>query len=130
MVKAVNIDDMLAGLPVLQGRTAETPEDDVAKTFATLGQLGGAGIFTGRFSGESRWERHGKGDELVHVLAGQTRLEILTDDGPQIMELNAGMLTVVPQGCWHRFQAAEVVTILTVTPQPTDHSTVDDPRQD
>jgi hypothetical protein len=32
------------------------------------------------------------------------------------------MLTVVPQGCWHRFQAPHGVTVLTATPQPTDHA--------
>ncbi len=44
------------------------------------------------------------------------------------MTLKAGMLTVVPQGCWHRFHAPHGVTLLTVTPQPTDHSTAEDPR--
>lgn len=130
MVEAINIEDVLAGLSVLHDRTPDTPEDEVAGTFATLGQLGGAGIFTGRFSGESRWERHGKGDELVHVLAGQTTLEVLTDDGSSSLDLKAGMLAVVPQGCWHRFRTTGVVTILTATPQPTDHSTAADPRQE
>ena len=67
---------------------------------------------------------------MVHVLAGWTKLTILTEDGPQTLELKAGMLTVVPQGCWHRFEAPEAVTVLTATPQPTDHSSAEDPRQD
>ena len=38
------------------------------------------------------------------------------------------MLIVVPRGCWHRFEAPNGVTPMTVTPLPTDHSTAEDPR--
>ena len=37
------------------------------------------------------------------------------------------MLTVVPKGCWHRFEAPEGVTVMTATPLPTEHS-VEDPK--
>ena len=129
MVKAVDIEAALAGLPVLQGRRPDTPEDEAAAAFATLADFRDGGVFAGSFAGESPWERHPKGDELVHVLAGATTLTVLTDDGPQVLEMKAGMLTVVPQGCWHRFNAPQGVTVLTATPQPTDHSTAEDPRQ-
>ena len=128
MVKAVDIEAALAGLPVLQGRRADTPEDEAAAAFATLAEFRDGGVFAGSFAGESPWERHTKADELVHVLAGETTLTVLTDDGPQVLEMKAGMLAVVPQGCWHRFHAPEGVTVLTATPQPTDHSTAEDPR--
>lgn len=129
MVKAVDIAATLAPLPVLRGRSPETTEAEADAAFATLADFRDGGIFAGSFEGESPWERHGKGDELVHVLAGETTLTILTDDGPQVLEMKAGMLTVVPQGCWHRFNAPEGVTVLTATPRPTDHSTAEDPRR-
>ena len=127
MVKAVHIETELAQLPVLRGRKPDTPADEA---FATLADLGYGGVFAGRFEGESPWERHTNGDELVHILAGETQLTLLSDAGPQVLKMTAGMLTVVPQGCWHRFHASGVVTVLTVTPQLSDHSTADDPRQD
>ena len=99
----------------------------MAEAFATLASFGDGGLFAGRFAGDSAWERHGTGDELVHVLSGAARLTILTDDGPQVLEMKAGMLAVVPRGRWHRFQAPDGVTLLTATPQPTDHSTAEDP---
>ena len=129
MVKAVDIEAELAGLPVLRNRGPATTEDDEAAAFAILAAFRDGGIFAGSFEGESPWERHGKGDELVQILAGATKLTILTDAGPQVLEMRAGMLTVVPQGCWHRFHAPDGVTVLTATPQPTDHSTAEDPRQ-
>jgi len=128
MVKAVHIETELARLPVLRGRKPDTPADEADKAFATLADLGDGGVFAGSFDGESPWERHTKGDELVHILAGETRLTLLTDDGPRELVMSSGMLTVVPQGTWHRFHAPSGVTVLTVTPQPTDHSTADDPR--
>lgn len=130
MVKAVDIEAELEGLPVLRNRGSDTTEDQAAAAFATLAAFRDGGIFAGSFEGESPWERHGKGDELVQVLAGETKLTILTDDGTQVLDLKAGMLTVVPQGCWHRFQAPGGVTVLTATPQPTDHSTAEDPRRE
>jgi len=52
----------------------------------------------------------------------------MTDSGPESFELTAGMLIVVPQGHWHRFHVPDRVTVLTATPQPTEHSTAADPR--
>ena len=130
MVKAVHIETELAKLPVLRGRKPDTPAEEADKAFATLADLGDGGVFAGSFDGESPWERHTKGDELVHILAGETRLTLLTEAGPQELVMTAGMLTVVPQGTWHRFHAPGGVTVLTVTPQPTDHSTAEDPRDD
>ena len=36
----------------------------------------------------------------------------------------------MPQGIWHRFEAPDGVSLMTATPQPTEHLTVDveDPR--
>jgi len=35
------------------------------------------------------------------------------------------MMVIVPQGTWHRFHAPEGVTVVTATPKPTEHLTVD-----
>lgn len=128
MINAVDIEAALAGRPVLHERTKDTSDADARAAFAVLAPFGAGSIFAGRFSGESQWERHGRGDELVHVLDGAATLTIMTADGPQAVELRAGMLVVVPQGHWHRFQVPAQVTVLTATPQPTEHSRADDPR--
>ncbi len=127
MVKAIDIQAALSTRPILHGRGAET-EVDAADAFAKLTRFRDGAIFVGSFSGESPWERHGNGDELVHVLAGAAALTILTDGAPETLQLRAGMIAVVPQGLWHRFQVPDQVTLLTATPQPTDHSFAADPR--
>ena len=134
MAKAVHIESELAGRPVLRGRAPETTEDEAAGAFATLAPFRDGAVFAGSFQGQSPWERHTKGDELVQVLKGAATLTILNDDGREELALSAGMLTkysrrrVHPQGCWHRFHAPDFVTVLTATPQPTDHSSAEDPR--
>ncbi|MCP4327865.1 MAG: cupin domain-containing protein [Alphaproteobacteria bacterium] len=128
MIEAVNIKAALASRQVLRNRVPDTPSDDVDAAFATLATYREGGVFAGSFEGYSAWERHNKGDELVQVLSGKTTLTVLTDDGPEVLEMTGGMVTVVPQGCWHRFDAPDGVTVLTMTPQPTDHSTAEDPR--
>lgn len=130
MIKAVDIEKILAGLPVLRGRGPDTSEDEANAAFATLVETQDGGVFAGSFDGESPWERHPNGDELVQVLAGATTLTILTEDGAEVLEMTGGMVTVVPQGCWHRFSAPNGVTVLTMTPQPTEHTTAEDPRKE
>jgi len=125
---AVDIKAALAGRPVLRDRTRHTSAADAEAAFATLAPFRGGGIFAGSFSGESPWERHANGDELVHILDGAAILTIIIDDEERVFEMTGGMLVVVPQGCWHRFYSSDGVTVLTMTPQPTEHTTKEDPR--
>ena len=128
MIRAVDVTAELAGLAPLRGRSPDTPADEVRAAFATLAPFRDGSIFAGRFSGSTAWERHRKGDELVHILEGVAILTIMTEDGPRSFPLSAGMLLVVPEGRWHRFEAPDGVTVLSATPQPTDHTAAADPR--
>ena len=126
--KAVDIKAALAGRPMLKDRSRHTTPAESNAAFATLAPFRDGSIFAGSFSGESAWERHLNGDELVQILDGATTLTIIIDDQARVFEMSAGMLVVVPQGCWHRFQSPDGVTVLTMTPQPTEQSPEDDPR--
>ena len=61
-------------------------------------------------------------DEIVMVLEGRTTIVFLTDDGELAAALGPNELVIVPQATWHRFETPEGVKVLSVTPQPTDHS--------
>lgn len=128
MIRAVDVTAELAGLTMLRGRSADTPADRVKAAFAVLAPYRDGSVFAGRFSGETAWERHANGDELVQVLDGAATLTIMTAEGPQAVALSAGMLIVVPRGHWHRFEAPDGVTVLSATPQPTEHTAAADPR--
>lgn len=96
--------------------------------FARLDTFNHGGLFLGSFSGQSPWERHLHGDELLHVLAGEVDITILTETEPVHLTLRTGSVFIVPQGLWHRQVARTAVTLLTATPTPTDHSDAADPR--
>ncbi len=127
-MKAVDITRELERVVFLENRNAGTTPEEEDKAFAKLAEYRDGGVFAGGFSGQSPWERHPNGDELVHILKGETSLTIMTGDGSETLHLVEGMLTVVPQGHWHRFTAPKGVTVLTMTPQPTDHTSAEDPR--
>ncbi|HTR84130.1 MAG TPA: hypothetical protein VMI56_06600 [Reyranella sp.] len=132
MTTVIDLTAELAKLTMLRGRTPQSTSADRAGTAAQLGPYRDGSLFTGKFSGKGAWERHMKGDELVHIIDGSAALDIVVGDGPiQSLPLRAGMIAVVPQGAWHRFRSPDGVTLMTATPLPTDHirTDVDDPRQ-
>jgi mannose-6-phosphate isomerase-like protein (cupin superfamily) len=128
----IDLKAQLAKLNMLHGRRPEMTEADRkgSGAFATLAPFRDGNIFSAKFTGDGAWERHPNGDELVQVVDGSTTLHIMTEDGPQSHTLSAGMVAIVPQGAWHRFHSAEGVSLVTATPKPTEHLTVDvdDPR--
>jgi mannose-6-phosphate isomerase-like protein (cupin superfamily) len=130
MITVLDLKRELAKLRSLHGRTPETPEVEREGAFAKLSQYRDGGIFAAKFSGESAWERHPNGDEIVQIVEGKTTVHLLTDEGPQSVAVSAGMVIVVPQNTWHRFEAPDGVSLVTATPQPTEHLTfaTDDPR--
>jgi len=132
MITVLDLNAELGKLAMLRGRRPETTEAErkASGGFATLAPFRDGNIFSAKFAGDRAWERHPNGDELVHVVDGSTTLHIMTEEGPQSYALSAGMVVIVPQGAWHRFHSPEGVSLVTATPKPTEHLTVDveDPR--
>jgi len=132
VVTILDLKTELGKLNTLHGRRPDMLEEErkASGAFATLAPYRDGNIFGARFSGAGVWERHPNGDELVQIVDGSTTFHFVTEDGPQSRELKAGMMVVVPQGMWHRFESATGVTVMTATPKPTEHLTVDveDPR--
>jgi len=128
MLKVIDIKAELAKSSSTHGRGKAATAAEQSDAFITLAPYRDGGIFSGSFWGDSQWERHQNGDEIVHILDGATTLTIMMEDGPQSFEMGAGMMIVIPQGHWHLFQAPDGVTLMTITPQPTEHIDTDDPR--
>lgn len=124
MTEAIDIEAVLATQKFLEGRTRFS---DTKGVFARVAEYRDGAIFTGGFSGVSQWERHPNGDEIVQILKGSVTLSLVTDNGSEKLDLKAGMIAIVPQGAWHQFNAPDGVTIMTTTPQPTEHITDAEP---
>ncbi|MET0908963.1 MAG: cupin domain-containing protein [Ilumatobacteraceae bacterium] len=119
-----SVDDALAALTFMPDRSPTTTDEQAGDAFGRLSDYREGGIFVGHWAGNSEWERHPVGDEIVMVIDGETTIVYLAHDGEHPARLRAGELVVVPQGTWHRFETPVGVKIFSVTPQPTDHSPV------
>src|SRR6185295_11820556 len=76
-----------------------------------LGHHNDNSVGLGRYSGQSPWERHTNGDELLYVVEGEVDVEALTDAEPFRGTLRAGSLFLVPKGVWHQLTARPSATI-------------------
>src|SRR3989449_2165526 len=132
MIRILDRKVEFAKLALLRGRTPQMTEVERKGTgaFATLAPFRDGNVFSAKFAGDGAWERHPNGDELVQIVDGSATLHIMTDEGPTSYPVSAGMMVIVPQGTWHRFHSPEGVSLVTATPKPTEHLTVDveDPR--
>ena len=126
----VDLNAELAKLTMFRGLTPLTKRAERRGSATLLGPYRDGILFAGKNAGTSHWEERPE-DELVHVLDGTKTPDVVCDDGPaKSFFVGAGMIAIVPQGAWHRFEAPDGVTLMTTTPQPTQHLTfaIDDPR--
>jgi mannose-6-phosphate isomerase-like protein (cupin superfamily) len=117
----IDITETLAGLEFLSDRTPTTTDPGIDWS-ARVSEYRDGAVFLVHFAGQSEWERHAVGDEIVMVIEGETTMSMLIDDEERRLRLGPMQMTTVPQGTWHRFDTPVGVKLLTVTPQPTDHS--------
>lgn len=120
--KVISLTDAFQQLKFVGNRRPDSSDAELEGAFAELSGYRDGALFIGHYAGNSQWERHGQGDELVYVIEGETTLVLLQAGEEVRNRLRSGELLVVPQGIWHRFETPEAVKIFTATPQPTDHS--------
>jgi mannose-6-phosphate isomerase-like protein (cupin superfamily) len=125
MTRIVDLNDEFARLVMLEGRTPATTAVERGKAISRLLPYRDGAIFAAKFSGKGAWERHPQGDEIVHIVEGETTLHLITAEGRQSLALKAAMLVVVPRNAWHQFEAPNGVSLMTTTPQPTENLEVD-----
>jgi mannose-6-phosphate isomerase-like protein (cupin superfamily) len=121
MLAVIDIKAELSKL-TLQGLSPQSAAVARSASFAKLATFRDGGLFSAKLSGETPWERHPNGDELVYIVDGAATFHIMTPEGPQSLALNAGTLLVVPRGQWHRFESPDGVGLITATPLPTEHA--------
>jgi mannose-6-phosphate isomerase-like protein (cupin superfamily) len=122
MIAIINIKAELERLRMLEGRSPTSTPAEKEGAIVSLARFRDGAIFAAKFAGTSDWERHPQGDEIVEIIDGATMLHLISADGRRCVTLTAGMMVIVPQNTWHRFEAPGGVCLLTATPQPTDHA--------
>jgi mannose-6-phosphate isomerase-like protein (cupin superfamily) len=128
MLSKSSLAEKIESLTYLANRTPEMVfNNEAAAAIAEVSAYRDGAIYVGHYSGNSEWERHAAGDEIVIALEGKTTVVVLHSGAEQRVSLAASDLLVVPKGFWHRFENSERLKVLTVTPQPTEHR-VEAPR--
>jgi mannose-6-phosphate isomerase-like protein (cupin superfamily) len=118
-----SIPEILSRLAYLPNRTPTMAFSGGAEmAFAEIAAYRDGAVYVGFYSGSSEWERHPNGDEVVLVLEGSTTCVLHAGGKEEAVRLGPNELLVVPANTWHRFEASKGLKVLTVTPQPTDHS--------
>jgi mannose-6-phosphate isomerase-like protein (cupin superfamily) len=118
----ISINEAISQLSFLPNRTPAGVDEESSGAFKRLADYRDGAIFVGHWAGHSEWERHGVGDEIVMVIDGATTIFLLDGETERAISLRPGELVVVPMGTWHRFETPDGVKLLSVTPQPTDHT--------
>jgi mannose-6-phosphate isomerase-like protein (cupin superfamily) len=126
----IDLTAELAKLTMFRGRTPQSTAADRKGSAARLAPYRDGVLSITKFAGKGHWESHLTGDELIYIVDGTATLEQLGEDGPESVALGAGMIAINPQDVWHRFSSTDGVTLLAVTPSPSEviDLDVDDPR--
>lgn len=118
----ISLPETIERLEYLPDRTPETAfSGGSGNAFAELSEYRDGGVYVGYYSGDSEWERHPKGDEIVMALEGSTTLILRRDGTDERLALGAQELAIVPANTWHRFEGSKELKVFAVTPQPSDH---------
>lgn len=117
----IDINTAFDGLTFLPDRTPNTEDTTEASWADELTDYRDGGMYIVHYAGETDWECHRSGDEIVIVIEGSTTMTMIIDGADHHQTLGPMQMVIVPQGVWHRFSTPDGVKVMTVTPQPTDH---------
>lgn len=121
-LKVLSLNSEFDKLVFVGDRKPDSSSEAISKAFSELSDYRDGAIFLAHYAGNSSWEQHPSGDEIVTVVSGETTLFLLGADGEQAKSLKGGDIAIVPENVWHRFETPHGVKLLSITPQPTNHS--------
>lgn len=129
MTLLVDLADELAKLKMFRGRTPTSTRAERIGSSSALACYRDATVFASKSAGKGAWERHPAGDEFVLIVDGSATLQVVEEGRNLSIPVDKGKIAIVPQGAWHRFHYPDGVTLLTITPGPSEYvrADVEDP---
>jgi hypothetical protein len=88
MVPIIDLKAELAKLTMLRGRGPLDGAEKKKEAIVCLAPFRDGSIFASKFSGNSGWDRHRQGEEIVEVVDGAATLYLLTEDGRRSVGLS------------------------------------------
>ena len=95
--------------------TPTITHEDAMGCMRVLGTLNGYLVGLVHFSGETAWERHPGGDEMLLILDGETELTQLTPEGEIRQIARKGDAVQIPAGVWHSQRTRSPVKLMFFT---------------
>lgn len=113
-VSKLNLASILAELKMAKV-SPDMSNEDAMSCMKLLGKCGQHSVGLVSFDGETAWERHTMGDELLFIISGS--VELIASRGGQHERLSAqaGDLVIVPEGLWHSQMTDGPVELLFLT---------------
>lgn len=89
--------------------------DDALNCLRVLGDFHGCTMGLVHFSGQTGWERHTGGDEMLLIVDGETELTQLTPNGEVCETARKGDVVHIPAGVWHSQKTLSPVKLMFLT---------------
>ena len=109
-----DVSTLLDAMPVARV-TPDMPEGDAIDCMRVLGTFQGCLMGLVHFHGQTGWERHAGGDEMLFILEGETELTQLTPDGEIQKTARKGDVVQIPAGVWHSQRTLSPVKLMFLT---------------
>ncbi len=123
----MKIHDIQTAATEVRKKAAANPRGRANLDFGLLNDYS---VGLGRYAGQSPWERHRNGDELLYVLDGEVTITVLSDGEEEHETLRSGCLFVVPKDRWHQLDTSEGVSVFFASPPDEGaERSRDDPRR-
>lgn len=96
-----------------------SPDIDAAsamRCMRLLGSFNDSAMGLVSFEGQTGWECHPAGDELLYYLEGEAELCIITEAGEVRRTVRKGDAVQIPKGLWHTQRTLAPVRLFFITP--------------
>lgn len=113
-MKIHDLAALLDEMPEMPVTPTISPEDAM-NCMRVLGTFNGCVMGLVHFSGQTAWERHPGGDEILFLLEGETELTQLTPEGEVRKTARKGDVVQIPAGIWHSQRTLSPVRLLFLT---------------
>ena len=110
-----SIEELMRQLPVTEV-SAGIDEATAQRCMQVLGSFNGCAMGLVSFSGQTGWECHPGGDELLYYLEGEAELCLITEDGDVRRTVKTGDVAQIPAGLWHSQRTLAPVRLFFITP--------------
>ena len=87
-----------------------------ARCMELLGSFNGSAMGLVSFEGETGWECHPAGDELLYYLEGEAQIRLITETGEVTRTVRKGDVAQIPKGLWHTQRTISPVRLFFITP--------------